>query len=233
MFAKWRNVLTIGPHTPSYQAMVDNAEVLARYASITQANGLVPIVEPEVLLDGTHDLETAQRVSEQVLSFVYKALRDQNVFLEGTLLKPNMVTPGESCPQRSTPEEVARATVTTLQRTVPSAVPGVVFLSGGQSEEEATVHLNAINAYCGNYVALPEGQNGGRCRKPWALTFSFARALQGTSLLKWNGKAENVAAGQQALLARALANGQASQGKYVAGSCTGGTESQFIAKHVY
>jgi len=133
-FAKWRSVLKIGPHTPSYQAMLENANVLARYASICQQNGLVPIVEPEVLPDGDHDLETAQRVTEEVLSFVYKALADHHVFLEGTLLKPNMVTQGQSCPKKYTPQEVALATVTALLRTVPAAVPGVVFLSGGQSE---------------------------------------------------------------------------------------------------
>ncbi|XP_048521534.1 fructose-bisphosphate aldolase, partial [Dendroctonus ponderosae] len=143
-FAKWRCVLKINEHTPSLQALIENANVLARYASICQANRIVPIVEPEVLPDGTHDLERAQKVTETVLAFVYKALADHNVFLEGTLLKPNMVTAGQSHAVKFSPEDVAKATVTALQRTVPAAVPGITFLSGGQSEEEASVNLNAI-----------------------------------------------------------------------------------------
>lgn len=123
-FAKWRSVLKIGKNTPSYQAILENANVLARYASICQANGIVPIVEPEILPDGDHDLERGQKVTETVLAAVYKALNDHHVYLEGTLLKPNMVTPGQSCPKRNTPEEVALATVTALRRTVPAAVPG-------------------------------------------------------------------------------------------------------------
>lgn len=138
-------MLKIKDHTPSYQAALENANVLARYASICQENRIVPIVEPEVLPDGIHDLERAQKVTETVLSFVYKALHDHNVFLEGTLLKPNMVTAGQSHPVKFSPEDVARATVTALSRTVPPAVPGVTFLSGGQSEEEATINLDAIN----------------------------------------------------------------------------------------
>lgn len=144
-FAKWRCVLKISNTTPSYQAMLENANVLARYASICQMNAIVPIVEPEILPDGDHDLNRCQQVTEAVLSFVYKALADHHVYLEGTLLKPNMVTPGQSCPTRSSAEEIARATVTALSRTVPPAVPGVTFLSGGQSEEEASVNLSAIN----------------------------------------------------------------------------------------
>lgn len=144
-FAKWRCVLKINVNTPSYQAILENANVLARYASICQANRIVPIVEPEVLPDGTHDLDRAQKVTESVLAFVYKALSDHHVFLEGTLLKPNMVTAGQSHPVKFSPEEVGRATVTALSRTVPPAVPGITFLSGGQSEEEASVNLDAIN----------------------------------------------------------------------------------------
>jgi len=220
-FAKWRCVLKIGKNTPSYQAMLENANVLARYASICQANGLVPIVEPEVLPDGDHDLDRAQKVTETVLSFVYKALNDHHVFLEGTLLKPNMVTAGQSCPTKYTPEQVAEATVTALQRTLPAAVPGVTFLSGGQSEEDASVHLNAINAYPG--------------KKPWALTFSYGRALQASTLKAWAGKPENVKAAQEELLKRAQANGLASVGQYTSGSIgsLAAGKSNFIQAHRY
>lgn len=219
-FAKWRCVLKISAHTPSLQSMIENANVLARYASICQQNGLVPIVEPEVLPDGDHDLYTAQRVTEQVLSFVYKALADHHIFLEGTLLKPNMVTAGMSCPKKYSPEEVALATVTALRRTVPPAVPGVTFLSGGQSEEDATVHLNAINR-------VPLG-------RPWALTFSYGRALQASVLAAWQGKVENVQAAQQELLKRAKADGLAAIGRYEGGiSGTAGGASLFVADHKY
>lgn len=219
-FAKWRCVLKIGAHQPSYQSMLENANVLARYASICQQNGLVPIVEPEVLPDGDHDLETAQKVTEQVLAFVYKALSDHHVYLEGTLLKPNMVTQGQSCSKKYSPQQVAEATVTALRRTVPSAVPGVVFLSGGQSEEDATIHLNAINQVPGP--------------KPWALSFSFGRALQASVLKAWAGKQENVKAAQDEFLKRAKANGLATLGKYkgdVHGAA--GDDSLFVAKHSY
>jgi len=220
-FAKWRCVLKIGKNTPSYQAILENANVLARYASICQTNGLVPIVEPEVLPDGDHDLDRAQKVTETVLAAVYKALNDHHVFLEGTLLKPNMVTAGQGCKTKYTPEEVARATVSALQRTVPPAVAGVTFLSGGQSEEEASVHLNAINAYPG--------------RKPWALTFSYGRALQASVLRAWGGKPENVKAGQEELRKRAKANGDAALGTYVAGSCVGAAAEYdlFVKNHAY
>ncbi|XP_049824452.1 fructose-bisphosphate aldolase isoform X2 [Aethina tumida] len=220
-FAKWRCVLKISDKTPSYQAILENANVLARYASICQANRIVPIVEPEILPDGDHDLERCQKVTETVLSFVYKALADHNVFLEGTLLKPNMVTPGQACKTRATPEQIAKATVTALSRTVPPAVPGVTFLSGGQSEEEASVNLSAINAYPG--------------KKPWALTFSYGRALQASVLRAWGAKDENVTAGQNELLKRAKANSDAALGKYVAGSVTGsgGDASLFVKNHAY
>lgn len=219
-FAKWRCVLKISAHTPSLQSMIENANVLARYASICQQNGLVPIVEPEVLPDGDHDLYTAQRVTEQVLSFVYKALADHHVFLEGTLLKPNMVTAGMSCPKKYTPQEVALATVTALRRTMPPAVPGVTFLSGGQSEEDATVHLNAINQ-----VPLV---------KPWALTFSYGRALQASVLAAWQGKPENVVAAQEELLKRAKADGHAALGKYTGGTAgAAGEASLFVPDHKY
>jgi len=221
-FAKWRCVLKIGKNTPSYTAILENANVLARYASICQMNGLVPIVEPEILPDGDHDLERCQKVTETVLSFVYKALADHNVFLEGTLLKPNMVTAGQSCPKKFTPHEVAMATATALSRTMPPAVPGVTFLSGGQSEEEASVHLDAINK-------LTE------VKKPWALTFSFGRALQASVLKAWAGKDENIGAGQAQLMGRAKANGEASLGKYEWGSWKGlqGDQGLFIKDHAY
>lgn len=219
-FAKWRCVLKIDGSSPTHLAMLENANVLARYASICQQNGLVPIVEPEVLPDGDHDLETAQRVTEQVLAFVYKALADHHVFLEGTLLKPNMVTAGQSCTKKYTPEQIGLATVTALQRTVPAAVAGVTFLSGGQSEEDATVNLNAINATPG--------------RKPWALTFSYGRALQASVLAAWKGLPDSVKAGQEELLKRAKANGDAALGKYGGGSAgAAGGQSLFVANHSY
>jgi len=219
-FAKWRCVLKINSHNPSTLAMVENANVLARYASICQVNGLVPIVEPEVLPDGDHDLETAQRVTEDVLAYVYKALADHHVYLEGTLLKPNMVTAGQSCARKYTPQDIAVATVKALQRRVPASVAGVTFLSGGQSEEDATINLDAINRCPG--------------RKPWALTFSYGRALQASVLAAWQGKAENVAAAQGELLKRAKANGEAAKGEYAGGIVgAAGGQSLFVANHAY
>lgn len=188
-FAKWRCVLKIGKNTPSYQAILENANVLARYASVCQSQRIVPIVEPEILPDGDHDLERCQKVTETVLAAVYKALSDHHVFLEGTLLKPNMVTAGQSCAKKPSAQEIAMATVLALRRTVPAAVPGVTFLSGGQSEEEASVNLNAINQ-----VPL---------LRPWALTFSYGRALQASVLRAWGGKKENVKAAQDELVKRA------------------------------
>lgn len=221
-FAKWRCVLKIGTNTPSYQGMLENANVLARYASICQMNGLVPIVEPEVLPDGEHDLDRAQKVTETVLAFVYKALNDHHVYLEGTLLKPNMVTAGQQCTKKYTPEQVATATVTALSRTMPAAVPGVTFLSGGQTEEDATVHLDAINKCT---VA----------KKPWALTFSYGRALQASVLRAWGGKDDQTKAGQEELMKRAKANGEAAVGKYVRGSCVGFAASAdlYVKNHQY
>ncbi|KAK2187428.1 hypothetical protein NP493_165g00003 [Ridgeia piscesae] len=217
-FCKWRCVLKIGKSTPSYLAMLENANVLARYAMICQQNGLVPIVEPEVLPDGDHDLAMAQRVTEEVLSFTYKALADHHIFLEGTLLKPNMVTAGQSCQKKYTPETIAAATVQTLQRTVPCAVPGITFLSGGQSESDATVNLNAINQVQG--------------KRPWALTFSYGRALQASVLAAWGGKQDNLKSGQAELVKLAEANGLAAMGQF-----TGGTDlanqSLFVADHKY
>lgn len=222
-FAKWRCVLKIGKNTPSYLAIMENANVLARYASICQANGLVPIVEPEVLCDGTHDLDRCQKVTEVVLAATYKALSDHHVFLEGTLLKPNMVTPGQKCPTGpATPQAVARATLTALSRTVPAAVPGICFLSGGQSEEEASVNLSHINMI----TDIP---------RPWNVSFSFGRALQASALKAWGGKDSQVRDGQKALLVRAKINGLAQLGKYQGdGKATGAAgQSLFVANHQY
>jgi len=199
-FAKWRCVLKISDGCPSALGIAENANVLARYASICQANGLVPIVEPEILPDGDHDLARCQYVTEKVLAAVYKALSDHHVYLEGTLLKPNMVTAGHSCTRKYSPPEVAMATVTALLRTVPAAVPGICFLSGGQSEEEASLNLNAINQ-----VPLS---------RPWKLTFSYGRALQASALAAWQGKTANQTAAQDAFCTRAKINGLASRGQY-------------------
>ncbi|XP_026726924.1 fructose-bisphosphate aldolase-like [Trichoplusia ni] len=219
-FAKWRCPLKIGENTPSVQAINDTAQVLARYASICQSEGLVPIVEPDVVLDGDHDIVRNQQVTEAALAAVYKALSDHHVFLEGTLLKPNMITPGQASSKKNTPEEIAVATVSSLRRTVPAAVPGIAFLSGGQSEEEATVNLNAINQ-----VTL---------KKPWALTFSYGRALQASVWKTWAGKDENTKAAQLELLKRTKANDLASQGKYQGGAKTSAAvKSNFSANHKY
>ena len=219
-FAKWRCVLKIGNGRPSQLSIIENANVLARYASICQMNGLCPIVEPEILTDGDHDLETCMAASEKVLAAVYKALSDHNVYLEGTLLKPNMVLPGVSCSKKYTPEQVANATVTVFQRTLPVAVPGVTFLSGGQSEIDATTHLNAINAY--------------KAKKPWGLTFSYGRALQASILKTWAGKKENVAAAQKVYIHRARCNGLATLGKYEGEDAAGAAaQSLFVADHQY
>jgi len=223
-FAKWRCVIKISGQTvPSHLAMLENANVLARYASICQQNGLVPIVEPEVLCDGEHDMYTAQKVTEEVLAFQYKALADHHIFLEGTLLKPNMVTAGQSyTAKKHSPQDVAWATVTALKRRVPAAVPGITFLSGGQSEEDASIHLDAINK-CAQELG-----------RPWALTFSYGRALQASVLQAWAGKKENVAAGQQELLKRAKANSEAALGKYAGGiGGAAGGASLFVANHSY
>ncbi|KAI6239076.1 Fructose-bisphosphate aldolase [Aphelenchoides fujianensis] len=219
-FAKWRCVLHIGKNVPSHVALQENANVLARYASICQQGGLVPIVEPEVLCDGDHDLDRCQKVTEQTLAYTYKALADHHVFLEGTLLKPNMVTPGQSASKRATPEEVGLATVVALRRGIPAAVPGVVFLSGGQSEIDATKNLNAINQV--------------KLGKPWVLTFSYGRALQASVLKAWQGKDENIEAAQRTLLHRAKANGDAQQGKYEGeNEAANAAESLFVKNHAY
>lgn len=219
-FAKWRCVLKIRKDCPSKLAILENANVLARYASICQSARIVPIVEPEILPDGDHDLARCQQVTEEVLAAVYKALSDHHVYLEGTLLKPNMVTPGQSCPNKASPQEIAAATVTALLRTVPPAVPGITFLSGGQSEEEASVNLDAINKFPAN--------------KPWALTFSYGRALQASVLRAWGGKKEQISAGQEELIKRAKANSESALGKYSGGVVgAAGNATLFVANHAY
>jgi fructose-bisphosphate aldolase class I len=202
-FAKWRAVLKISRNCPSPMAIQENAWTLAMYASISQANGLVPIVEPEILMDGPHSIQICQYWTEKVVAACYKALSDLGVTLEGTLLKPNMVLPGTESKEFKTisDEEIARATVQALQRSVPPAVPGIMFLSGGQNEIEASRRLNAINA-------LDLGP------RPWSLSFSYGRALQQSAIKAWNGKAENVEKAQSAFFVRAKANGEAQLGKY-------------------
>jgi fructose-bisphosphate aldolase class I len=217
-FAKWRAVLKISDHCPSDLSIAETAHSLARYASICQANGLVPIVEPEILMDGDHDVHVCQRVTEKVLSACYAALALNRVILEGTLLKPNMVINGVSCKSKATAAEIAKCTVTALQRTVPPAVPGITFLSGGMSEEEASVNLNALNAE-------PLGA------RPWALTFSYGRALQKSCISAWGGKKENVKKAQETLLVRAKANSEAAQGKYKGTGVKG--ESLYVANYKY
>lgn len=211
-FAKWRSALKITDKEPSELAILENAHGLARYATICQENGLVPIIEPEIMMDGTHSLARCQEVTEHVLSIVFRIASEYHVYLEGALLKPNMVTPGhESAEYKSTPAEaIGLATYTALARTVPVALPGVTFLSGGQSEEEASRNLNAINS-------VPNS------KRPWSLTFSYGRALQGSCLEAWQGKKENVAAAQAVFLERAKANSEAQQGKYK-GSSSGGKD---------
>ncbi|XP_051824732.1 fructose-bisphosphate aldolase B-like [Antechinus flavipes] len=218
-FGKWRAVLKIADQCPSNLAIQENANALARYASICQQNGLVPIVEPEVIPDGDHDIEHCQYVSEKVLAAVYKALNDHHVYLEGTLLKPNMVTAGHACTKKYTPEQVAMATVTTLHRTVPAAVPGICFLSGGMSEEDATLNLNAINL-----CPLP---------KPWKLSFSYGQALQASALDAWRGKAANKKATQEAFVKRAQANNQETKGQYVHSGTSSSASSQSLFTPCY
>uniref|UniRef100_A0A914DJC9 Fructose-bisphosphate aldolase n=1 Tax=Acrobeloides nanus TaxID=290746 RepID=A0A914DJC9_9BILA len=219
-FAKLRCALTVGPHTPSHLALLENAHVLGRYASVCQQNGLVPIVEPDVMRDGDHDLERCQKVTEQALAYTYKALADYHVFLEGTLLKTNMVTPGQNCSKKYTSEEIGHATVVALRRGVPVAVPGIVFLSGGLSEIDATKYLNASNQV--------------KLLKPWVLSFSFGRALQATVLKEWQGKDENLKKAQKLFLQRAKANGDAQLGKYEGEEASAAAiESLFITKYTY
>lgn len=198
-FAKWRDVYHITDTNPSQLAIEANAEVLARYAAVCQSLGVVPIVEPEVLIDGHHTIEHSAQVSESVLKAVFDALHRHGVVLERMLLKPSMVTPGKSHTTQANPEQVAEATLHVFRRVVPAAVPGIVFLSGGQTPEEATANLNAIN------------QHG---PQPWALSFSYGRALQEPAQKAWAGTLENGAAAQSAMHKRAQLNGAARNGEY-------------------
>jgi fructose-bisphosphate aldolase class I len=202
-FAKWRAVITIGDGIPGRGCIEANASALARYAGLCQEAGLVPIVEPEVLMDGDHSLERCQAVTEEVLHTVFRELYTQHVAYEGMILKPNMVLPGLDCKIQESVDEVADATVQTLLRAVPAAVPAVAFLSGGQSDELASERLNAMN------VRWKE-------RMPWALAFSYARAIQQPALEIWKGDPANVPAAQKALYERAHANVLARRGEYVA-----------------
>ncbi len=199
-FAKWREVYGITDRNPMPLGIEANAEALASYAAICQAEGIVPIVEPEVLMDGDHTMERCDEVTEAVLHAVFHALHRHKVILECMVLKPNMVLPGKDRPPKATPEQVAAATVKVLRRTVPAAVPGIYFLSGGQRPEEATANLNAMN------VQFPNA--------PWQLSFSYGRALQDPVIQAWAGRAESGLAAQQAFRLRAQMNGLARSGKW-------------------
>jgi fructose-bisphosphate aldolase class I len=202
-FAKWRAVINIGRDLPSPTCIAANAHALARYAAICQSAGLVPIVEPEVLMDTDHTIERCEEVTERALNAVYDALYLHRVALEGSVLKPSMVISGKGCPRQADVAEVAERTVRVLKRCVPGAVAGIVFLSGGQSDELATEHLNAMNRDFGKGL-------------PWTLSFSYGRALQAPALKAWKGSPANVAAAQAALLHRARMNSLACAGKYSA-----------------
>jgi fructose-bisphosphate aldolase class I len=220
-FAKWRAALKIDVKNgcPSETAIIENAHGLARYANICQEHGLVPIVEPEVLMDGEHSLDDCSRATEKVWTVVIKALHEHKVFFEGILLKPNMVTPGHESAQYKTckPEEIGTATVTVLARTIPPAIPGIMFLSGGQGEEEASRNLNAINS-----VPL---------KRPWILSFSYGRALQQSCIDTWKGDKANLKKAQEVFLARAKANSEAQLGKY--GGSTTGDKSLYEQNYSY
>jgi len=199
-FAKWRAVIDIGPGIPSSFAILANAQALARYAALCQENEIVPIVEPEVLMDGAHPIERCEEVTENVLASVFDQLRAQRVYLEGMVLKPNMVIAGKKSAQQAAPEAVAEATVRTLKRHVPPAVPGIAFLSGGQTPASATLHLSLMNALG---------------PLPWSLTFSYGRALQDEALKAWSGAAQGFAAGQKQFARRAHLTSLATLGRYV------------------
>jgi fructose-bisphosphate aldolase class I len=210
-FCKWRTTVTVAAG-PTAIAVRDAAYGLARYGAISQAAGLVPIIEPEVLLDGDHGIDRTLEVAEEIWAATFKYMADQGVIFEGILLKPSMVTPGADCPARETPERIADYTLKLLRRRVPPAVPGIMFLSGGQSELEATLNLNAMN----------------QSPNPWHVSFSYARALQNSVLRTWKGDAKNNQAGQEALLVRAKANSDAQLGKY-----DPSTESAEAGKSLY
>ncbi|NCF82153.1 MAG: fructose-bisphosphate aldolase class I [Proteobacteria bacterium] len=199
-FAKWRAVITIGDGLPSRGCITANCEALARYAALCQEAGIVPMVEPEVMLDGDHSIERCYDVCEETLRALFAALYDQRVVLEGTILKASMVLTGNKCAKRAGVEEVAERTLRCLKNSVPAALPGIVFLSGGQTPVEATAHLNAMNAMAGEL--------------PWKLSFSYSRALQAPALAAWNGDPANGKAAQAALRHRARLNSAASLGRY-------------------
>ncbi|KAI3990070.1 hypothetical protein MKX01_013556 [Papaver californicum] len=216
-FAKWRTVVSI-PCGPSALAVKEAAWGLARYAAIAQDNGLVPIVEPEILLDGDHPIERSLEVAEQVWAEVFYYLAQNNVVFEGILLKPSMVTPGAEHKNKASPDTVAKNTLTMLRRRVPPSVPGIMFLSGGQSEVEATLNLNAMN----------------QSPNPWHVSFSYARALQNSVLKAWQGRPENIEAAQKALLIRAKANSLAQLGRYsAAGENEGAKKGMFVKGYTY
>jgi len=198
-FAKWRAVIDIGRNMPSYNAINANAQALARYAALCVEGGLVPIVEPEVLMDGDHDIDTCEKITEWVLKEVYAQLYYAKVPLEKTILKPNMVIAGKKCPQQASRQEVAERTIRVLRAAVPVAVSGIAFLSGGQTDEDATAHLSLMN---------------GMGPLPWRLSFSYGRALQAAAQKAWSGKSENHAAGQRAFAHRAKMNGAAALGQW-------------------
>jgi len=198
-FAKWRAVIDIGKDIPSYACIMTNANVLARYAALCQEEGIVPIVEPEVLMDGDHDIDRCYKITEWTLNTVFEQLYYQRVALEGMVLKPNMAIAGKKCAKQASVEEVAEKTVRLLKSCVPAAVPGIAFLSGGQSDADATAHLDAMNKIGG---------------LPWKLTFSYGRALQAAPQKAWSGKPENVAAAQRAFTHRAMMNGLAALGQW-------------------
>jgi fructose-bisphosphate aldolase class I len=198
-FSKWRAVITIGEDIPTAYCISANAHALARYAALCQEQGLVPIVEPEILMNGDHTIEESYQLTTETLYTVFYELAAQGVELEGMVLKPNMVLSGYDCSEQASVKEVAEMTVDCFFNTVPAAVPGIAFLSGGQSDELATAHLNAMNQIDGT---------------PWNLTFSYGRALQTPALKAWSGKAENIHAAQEALMKRAIFNGLATKGEY-------------------
>jgi fructose-bisphosphate aldolase class I len=198
-FAKWRAVITIGEGLPTDYCVSVNAHALARYAALCQENRIVPIVEPEVLMDWSNDIDTCEEVTRRTLHTVFDELFQQRIAFEGMVLKPNMVVPGLKCPDQASPEEIATRSIAVLKDCVPASVAGIAFLSGGQSDEDASANLNAMN------------QIGGT---PWPLTFSYGRALQSAAMERWSGKPENLTEGQKAALWRAKCNSAATFGKY-------------------
>ena len=220
-FAKWRAALSVNvvKGMPSNLAVEKCANGLAMYARICQEAGLVPIIEPEILLDGAHDIATTSRVQELVISAVYKSCINHGVHLEGTLLKPSMTLPGVDCTTKTNPKEIAEYTVKTLERVVPVQVPGITFLSGGISEEDSTIYLSEINKI--------------KRKGPWAMTFSFSRALQASVLDIWMGKDENVDAAKAQLFARCKANSEATKGVYAPGSAPSLKESLYVKDYQY